>query len=366
MASTEREDRDSKDEPGARPSHPRATDEQPALTLGYWLSSEEHHPDVLIDHAIAAEEAGITTAMISDHIQPWTEQQGHSPFVWAVIGGIARSTRTLEIGTGVSVALRRMHPVVLAHAAATAAVMMPGRFFLGLGSGERLNEHVTGERWPRAGERRRALEEALPLIRRLLDGDEVNHRGDWFAVEHAKLYTCPDAPPPIYVAASGLRMAKLAGRMADGLIGVDANPATVHAFEAAGGTGRPRRAQLKVCWATDDDEGVETARRWFPNAGLPPAVLSELSAPQEFGALAKMVTAAHLRDQVVVGPDPAPYRRAIERLVAVGYTTVYLHQIGPDQEGFLDFFRKELRPSLDAAVGTHAPNDRGAAGDGDG
>jgi coenzyme F420-dependent glucose-6-phosphate dehydrogenase len=347
MASTESSTREVR---GAAPSIRPQMDAAPVLTLGYWLSSEEHHPAALIDHASAAEEAGFTTAMISDHLHPWTVQQGHSPFVWTVLGGIARSTTRLEVGTGVSVALRRMHPVALAHAAGTAAVLLPGRFFLGLGSGERLNEQVTGERWPRAAERRDALEEAIPIIRRLLQGDEVSHRGAWFTVEKAKLFTCPDAPPPIYVAASGKQTAKLAGRMADGLIGVDAAPETVNVFEASGGLGRPRVAQVHVCWAPDRDEAVETALRWFPNAAMPGEVLAELATPQQFGAVAAMVTAEQVGEKVVVGPDPADYRRAIERFVAAGFTRVYLHQIGPDQQGFLDFFRKEVAPLFAGAA----------------
>jgi G6PDH family F420-dependent oxidoreductase len=327
------------------------------LTLGYWLSSEEHHPNDLIDNAAAAEDAGFTTAMISDHLHPWTPQQGHSPFVWAVLGGIARSTARLEVGTGVSVAFRRMHPVALAHAAGTAAVMLPGRFFLGLGSGERLNEQVTGERWPRAAERRDALEEAIPIIRRLLQGDEVSHRGEWFTVEKAKLFTCPDAPPPIFVAASGRLMAKVAGRMADGLIGVDATPETVDVFEATGGLGRPRVAQVHVCWAEDAGEATATARRWFPNAAMPPEILSELATPQQYAAVASMVTAEHVAEKVVVGPDPADSRRAIERFVAAGFTRVYLHQIGPDQQGFLDFYRKELAPMFETTGRPGAEDD---------
>src|SRR5690348_1062495 len=162
-------------------------DDRPRLQLGYFLSSEEHGPAALVRHAGMALEKGFSTALLSDHLQPWTPDQGESPSVWPVIGAISQAAPGLEVGTGVSAVVRRIHPVVLAHAAATATLLLGGRFFLGLGTGERLNEQVTGTRWPRPGERRQMLEEAVPLIRALLDGKVVNHRGRHFTVEHAHL-----------------------------------------------------------------------------------------------------------------------------------------------------------------------------------
>src|SRR3954468_636298 len=161
------------------------------LELGYWLSSEEHGPHALVDHAVHAEEVGFRSAMISDHFHPWVRAQGESPFVWGVLGGIAHATSALRIGTGVTAPIIRMHPAIVAHAAATAAAMLEGRFFLGLGTGERLSEHVVGERWPGATERRAMLEEAVGVIRKLLAGGNVNHVGAYFRVENAELFTRP-------------------------------------------------------------------------------------------------------------------------------------------------------------------------------
>jgi G6PDH family F420-dependent oxidoreductase len=314
------------------------------LELGYWLSSEEHPPDKLVDHAARAEQAGFGTAMISDHIAPWIPVQGNSAFVWSVLGGIANATSTLRVGTGVTAPVHRMHPLVIAHAAATVEVMMPGRFFLGLGTGERLNEHVMGERWPTGKERRAMLREAIGLIRDLWSGKTVSRRGTYFTVEQAELFTRPDTPPPIVVAASGKRAAKIAGEEADGLVGVAPDAAIVDAFEAAGGTGKPRLAQVHLCWAESECEARETATRWWPNAAIPSSLLGELATPSQFAAAAEQVTADMVAQHVVYGPDVERHAAAIRRMVAAGYTTVYLHQVGPDQHGFLEFCQRELLP----------------------
>src|SRR3954468_23733329 len=197
------------------------------LEVGYWLSSEEHDPRALVDHAAQAEEIGFRSAMISDHFHPWVRAQGQSPFVWGVLGGVAHATSVLRVGTGVTAPIIRMHPAIVAHAAATAAAMLEGRFFLGLGTGERLSEHVVGERWPGATERRAMLEEAVGVIRKLLAGTNVNHRGDFYRVENAQLFTRPTVAPPIYLAAGGPKSAALAGRVADGMIGVAPSARTV-------------------------------------------------------------------------------------------------------------------------------------------
>ncbi len=316
--------------------------------LGYFLSSEEHPPSTLVAHAVAARQAGFRTAMISDHLRPWTPAQGNASFVWGVLGAIAQAAPGLEVGTGVSAAVHRIHPVLLAQAAATASLLLDGRFFLGMGTGERLNEQVTGERWPRAGERRKALEETLPLVRKLLEGKTVNHRGPHVTIERARLDSVPASVPPILVASGGKRTAKTAGELADGLIGVAPDPTVIEAFETAGGAGKPRFTQLKVCWAPTTVEAVATVRRWFPTEGLPPSLLSELATPEEFAAAAAMVTDQQLTDAVVCGPDPRPVLDAVQRRIATGYTRVYLHQVGPDQAGFLRFLQQELLGPLGA------------------
>src|SRR5919197_3799469 len=184
--------------------------------LGYALSSEEHPPNELVRYAGAAEEAGFGFALISDHFHPWIDKQGNSPFVWSVIGAIAHATQRLELGTGVTCPLMRIHPAIVAQAAATAAAMMPGRFFLGVGTGENLNEHILGHHWPPADERREMLEEAVEGIRLLWQGGQQNFRGAHYTVENARLYTLPNQPPPIMVAGAGPESAELAGRIGDG------------------------------------------------------------------------------------------------------------------------------------------------------
>jgi coenzyme F420-dependent glucose-6-phosphate dehydrogenase len=298
-----------------------------------------------VANAVAAEAHGFRHAMISDHLHPWVPAQGHAPFVWSVIGAIAQATDELHLATGVTAPAWRTHPVVVAHAAATAAVLLEGRFALGVGSGERLNEHVVGGAWPRPAVRRRQLGEAITVIRRLLAGDEVSFEGEHVTVEHAQLYTRPPTAPPIWVAASGPRMARLAGEAADGLIGLAPDPALVAAYEAAGGDG-PRIAQVHVCWARTEDEARATALRWWPNGGLPASVLTELARPQQIEDVASLVGADDVARTVVCGPAPDAVATVLLRFAAAGYTRAYVHQVGPDQAGFLDFWATSVRPLL--------------------
>lgn len=218
-----------------------------ALRLGYWLSSEEHAPNDLVRRA-AAEDAGFRLAGISDHFHPWVSAQGQCPFVWSVLGGIAYATEHLKVVTGVTAPILRIHPVIVAQAAATAAAMMDGRFSLGVGTGERLNEQVTGAPWPPPAERRDMLEEAVDLIRRLWTGKVVGHRGAHYRVEKAQLFTRPATTPDILVAGASPSGARLAGRIGDGYVGVTPEARLVEAFEGAGGRGKRRLAQVHVCW----------------------------------------------------------------------------------------------------------------------
>jgi G6PDH family F420-dependent oxidoreductase len=234
------------------------------MQLGYWLSCEEHAPDALVDHAVTAEAAGFGFAMASDHFHPWIPAQGQAPFVWSVLGAIARATERITLATGVSAPIHRLHPVTLAHAASTIAAMSRGRFVLGLGIGERINEQITGERWPRPGVRRYMLQEAVDVLRPLLAGEDVDHDGDHFTVEHARIYTRAAPPPDLWVAAAGPRTARLAGERADGMIGLEPNAAHVEAFARAGGADKPVVGQLHVCLAASLDDAVRTVRRWWP------------------------------------------------------------------------------------------------------
>jgi len=322
--------------------------DQPAslLEIGYWLSSEEHPPADLVGYAARAEAAGFPSAMISDHFHPWTRRQGNSPFVWSVLGAIAQATHDLRIGTGVTAPILRVHPVVIAQAAATTAALMPGRFFLGLGTGERLNEHVVGKGWPRIDVRREMLAEAVELIRHLWTGRNVTHRGAHFTVEDARILTRPPEPPPIMIAGSGKRSARLAGKLGDGFIGVVPSPEQVEAFEAAGGAGKPRLGQVHVCWAADEAEARATATEWWPIGALPGPLLTELSRPEDFEGAAALVDETDVADAVVCGPDPDRHLEAIAEFATAGFDHVYVHQVGPDQEGFFRFYENEVLPRL--------------------
>lgn len=325
------------------------------LDLGYWLSSEEHDPRRLVSLAAQAEAAGFTHAMISDHLHPWVPAQGESSFVWGVLGAISQATSTLRLATGVTAPMLRMHPAIVAHAAATASLLLDERFELGVGTGEWLNEHVVGGEWPRPGARRDMLGEAIDVIRDLISGTEVNHHGQHVTVLHTRLYTAPVVPPPILVAASGRRTAELAGRSGDGLITFECNPRIVEQFEQAGGEGKPRIGQLRLCWAPTVEEATKVAAEAWPNATVPPALNADLERPQQFADIAALSGPDQVAASMPCGPDPEPVVHAIAQYAAAGYTRVYLHQVGPDQEGFFEFATDRLRPALGSLISPSEP-----------
>ena len=314
--------------------------------IGYALSSEEHPPNDLVRYARRAEETGFTFALISDHYHPWVDRQGHSPFVWSVIGGISQSTERLRVGTGVTCPTIRIHPAVIAQAAATAAAMMPGRFFLGVGSGENLNEHILGDRWPPTDVRLEMLEEAVEVIRLLWQGGTKSHWGRYYMVENARVYTLPEEAPQIMVASSGAKSGELAGRIGDGLVGTSPSEEVFQAFEAGGGSGKPRYGQITVCWAEDEAEARRTAYEVWPNAGVKGELSQELPSPAHFEQAAQMVTEDDVAESIVCGPDPERHLEMIRTYADAGYDHVYVHQVGPDQEGFFRFYEAEVLPRL--------------------
>jgi coenzyme F420-dependent glucose-6-phosphate dehydrogenase len=314
--------------------------------LGYSLSSEEHPPNDLVRFAKAAEDAGFTFALISDHFHPWIDAQGNSPFVWSVIGGIAQATERMRLGTGVTCPTIRIHPAIIAQAAATSAVMMPGRFFLGVGTGENLNEHILGDKWPAPDERLEMLDEAVGVIRLLWEGGYQTHRGKHYTVEQAQIYTLPDELPEIAVAAAQPNAAELAGRIGDALVGVAPDEEVVQNFESAGGKGKPRYGHVTVCWAASEDEAKKTAHENWPNAGLEGPLNQELALPAHFEAAAEMVEPNDLAESIPVGPDADRYLEEIKKFEDAGFDHVYLHQVGPDQDGFIQFAQRELMPML--------------------
>jgi G6PDH family F420-dependent oxidoreductase len=313
--------------------------------LGYSLSSEEHRPADLIDYARRAEESGFGFAVISDHFHPWIDRQGQSPFVWAVIGGIAQATERLGLGTGVTCPTVRVHPAIVAQAAATAGDLLPGRFFLGVGTGENLNEHILGDRWPEVDVRLEMLEEAVEVIRKLWSGSLTSHHGRHYTVENARIYTLPEQLPPIYVAGAGLKAADLAGRIGDGYIGTSPDEESMTTFDQAGGQGKPRYGQLTVCWAEDEAKALQTAKEWWPNLAVPGQLSQELPLPATFEQAAKLVRDEDMQ-VIPLGPDPEQHLASIREYFDAGYDHVYVHQIGPDQEGFFRFYEQEVLPKL--------------------
>jgi coenzyme F420-dependent glucose-6-phosphate dehydrogenase len=316
------------------------------VELGYALSSEEHAPNDLVRYARAAEQAGFEFALVSDHFHPWVDRQGESPFVWAVLGGIAQATEALRVGTGVTCPLIRTHPAIVAQAAATAASMMPGRFFLGLGTGENLNEHIFGDRWPAGHVRLEMLEEAIDVIRLLWQGGYQSHDGKHYRLEEARLYTLPDELPPIAVAAAKQGAAALAGRAGDALVAVAPDEELVAAFHAAGGDDKPLYGQVTVCWADSEEEARRTAHEWWPTAAVPGDLSQELPLPRHFEQAAQAVSEEDVAEAVVCGPDPDAHLAKIREFADVGFDHVYVHQIGPDQEGFFEFYEREILPRV--------------------
>jgi G6PDH family F420-dependent oxidoreductase len=316
------------------------------VQLGIALSSEEHAARSLVEQAAGAEEAGFQFALISDHFHPWIDQQGHSPFVWSTLGAIARATHRLRLGTGVTCPLIRIHPAIVAQAAATTQELFEGRFFLGLGAGENLNEHILGDRWPRPSVRAAMLEEAVGLIRHLWEGGVKSWDGDHYQVDRARIFTLPQPLPPILLAAAGKKAAELAGRIGDGLISTAPVAGLVEAFESAGGGSKPRYGQATVCWAPSEREATETVMRWWPILGIGGELNAELPTPRDFESAAATVRPEDVSSKAALGPDPERHIELLRKYAEAGFDHLYVHQVGPDQAGFHGFYREQVMPAM--------------------
>lgn len=313
------------------------------VQIGYTLSAEEFRPRELADNARLAEEAGFTFASISDHFHPWLDSQGQAPFVWAVLGAISQTTSQMLIGTGVTCPIIRTHPVIIAQAAATVADMLPGRFYLGVGTGENLNEHITGQHWPPISVRQEMLAEAIDLIRDLWRGEYTTRHGRFYTVENARIYTLPESLPPIYIAASGLDSGKRAASIGDGLISTAPDQEMVNAFSAGGGD-KPRIGQLTVCWGPNEQAQIELAREIWGYTALPGQYSQELALPLYYEQGLELVTNERIAKSIVCGPDVEKYHQKIQGFIDAGFSHVYLHQVGPDQQGFVDFAKRNILP----------------------
>jgi G6PDH family F420-dependent oxidoreductase len=311
--------------------------------IGIALSSEERTGPELVDAAARAEQAGFHAGWISDHFHPWNDEQGQSPFVWAVLGGIASVTSTMGWVTAVTCPTVRTHPAIIAHAAATVATLMPGRFRLGLGSGEALNERILGDDWPFAEERLELLEEAVEIIRLLWEGGVQSFEGTHYMVRHARLYSLPDAPPEILVSGFGPQAIEVAARIADGFITVKPSADDIAAYREHGGKG-PTQGGLKVCYGPDADECLRTAHRLWPNSGLPGELAQILPTPAHFEQAAQLVTPEMLQDSFACGPDPEVHVAAIQKYVDAGFDEVFVGHVGPGHDAFVDFYQREVLP----------------------
>jgi G6PDH family F420-dependent oxidoreductase len=312
--------------------------------FGYFLSSEELSPRELVRHGQAAERAGFDRVWVSDHFHPWTTEQGESAFVWSVLGALAVTTE-LDMTTAVTCPTYRIHPAVIAQAAATVASLAPGRFTLGVGSGEALNEHVLGDAWPPVSVRLSRLEEAIGIIRRLWSGGVVTHLGEHFTVHDARVFSLPETLPEVLVSGFGPKATALAARHGDGWITTKPDAEGMQTYRESGGSGRTQ-AGLKICWAESEDEAAKTAYRLWGFQGAGGQISQDLPMWQGFEAIAELTGPEDMKQAVACGPDAGHAAELISKYVEVGFDEIYIAQMGPDQEGGISFLREEVIPLL--------------------
>ena len=323
--------------------------------IGYAAMLEQFHPTELLDYCAAAEDAGFTAGfMVSEHFHPWTPQQGQSAFAWSFMGALGTRT-SLPFGTAVTCPGFRYHPAVIAHAAATLGAMFPGRFWLGLGAGEALNEHIMGGEWPEIGVRSAMMFEAIEIINKLFTGTVTKHRGDHFKLESAKLYTRPAEPVKVYVATAGPVNARKTGRLADGMITVGAADEKIGmlwgkfedgAREAGKDpAGMPKLLQIHVSWARTDEEALANAMTEWPNGGMPFAK-QDIKNPEDFAAIAKLVRPEDFKNRVLITSDLDVHIKNIQHYVDMGFDEVHIHSVGRNQAEFIEVFGRDVLPNL--------------------
>jgi G6PDH family F420-dependent oxidoreductase len=317
------------------------------MRVGFKLIAEAFSPTEIVAQAVRAEEAGFEFVEVSDHFHPWVSEHQHSGFAFSMLAAAAARTSTIELATGVTCPFIRYHPAVVAQAAATTALLSDGRFTLGIGAGERLNEHVVGAGWPPVSVRHEMLREALEIIRLLWSGGYQSYDGKHLKLEDARVFDLPDTLPRIAVAAGGPAAARIAGELGDALFATEPREDLVTAYRSAGGTG-PRYAEVPLAWATSEDDAAESARKLFRFGVTGWKVQAELPNPVNFDAATKTVTADHMREQFGCGPDVARHVEVAKQFVDAGFDQLALINAGPDMNGFFDFFTKELGPALRA------------------
>ncbi|MER5568521.1 LLM class F420-dependent oxidoreductase [Streptomyces goshikiensis] len=320
------------------------------VRFGYTMMTEQAGPRELVEHVAAAERAGFDFSVTSDHYSPWLAAQGHSSYAWSVLGAAAQATTTIPLMTYVTCPTVRYHPAVVAQKAATLQLLSEGRFRLGLGSGENLNEHVVGPGWPAAHVRLAMLEEAVEIIRALFAGGGVNHHGQYFDVENARLWDLPERPPPIGVAVSGDRSCDLAGRLADLVIAIDPERELLEAFDRAGGAGKPRVGQLAVCYDPDRDAAVARAHEQFRWSAGGWRVNAELPGPAAFEQATRYVRPEDIAESIPCGDGTEEFVEAVRPFADAGFTEIALVQVGgAHQRPFIDWAESVLLPALRAS-----------------
>ncbi len=315
------------------------------MRIGYFLSSEEYTPAELIDQAKGAERAGFSALWISDHYHPWVDAQGQSPFVWSTIGALSQVC-SLPITTAVTCPTVRIHPAVIAQAAATSAVLTGGRFRLGIGTGEALNEHIFGDAWPEADVRLEMLEEAVEIMRELWKGGTVSHHGKHYTVENARIYTLPEKPVEILISGFGPKATSVAARIGEGYISTMPDGDLVKRFRAEGGGDRTCQAGFKAAFATSEDEGARLAHAKWPNAGVPGELSQVLPSPRHFEQASQLVTPEMLKESFVCGDNPAAHLEMIDKYAQAGFDEVYVANTGPHWQGLFDLYAEHVLPKV--------------------
>ena len=314
------------------------------MKIGYFLSCEEFGPRELVRQAKLAEANGFEALWISDHFHPWNDEQGESAFVWSVIGALAEAT-SLPVTTGVTCPTIRIHPAIMAQAAATSAALLgPGRFRFGVGTGEALNEHILGDHWPEADVRLAMLEEAIEVIRELWTGRQVSHDGEHYLVENARIYTLPEELPPIYVSGFGPKAVELAARIGDGFCTVAPDADSISAFRGQGGGDKVVQAGGKVCFGADEAECVKTVHRLWPNEGLPGELAQILPTPAHFEQACELVTEEMVAESTPCGPDIDKHIEYVQAYADAGVDELFIQQIGPDQDEFFAAYAEHVLP----------------------
>lgn len=314
------------------------------MHFGYFLSCEEYSPAQLVEQAVAAEKVGFDGLWISDHFHPWNDEQGQSPFVWGMIGALSQAC-SLPVTTAVTCPTTRVHPAILAQAAATAAVQLKGRFVLGVGTGEALNEHILGDPWPSEDVRLDMLEEAVELMRRLWSGEVVTVRGEHYDVDSARIYTLPDEPVPVYVSAFGPKALDVAARIGDGFINTADDADIVRQFKEKSGS-KPCQGGVKVAWADSEDEGIDHAHRLWANSGLPGELAQVLPSPKHFEQASQLVTRDSTADSIVAGNDIEAHVQQLRSYVDAGYDEVFVANMGPNYIAMIESYGRDVLPRL--------------------